>query len=152
MVDSGRGSTGSSSFQNSKKASCTWGGDTFEFPTCQTTENGARWDKLEKDVQHSRLGFSSRNDMTVHNFENGLGVGKEIAMNNALSKVDLPLHGAGNSPEVTSPHKPKKEFQACDKKEEYKPTQELSKMQKCKGYLKKVAKEKGQAQSQGNES
>ena len=70
--------------------------------------------------------------MTVPNFENGLGAGKEIAMNDALSKVDLPLHGAENSPEVTSPHKPKKEFQACDKTEEHKPTQELSKMQKCK--------------------
>ena len=85
--------------------------------------------------------------MTVHNSENSIGAGVERDVNDAFSKVCFPLHEVENSPKVTSPQKPKKEFQASVIVEEHKPTQELSKMQKGKGRLKRVAKQKGQAHS-----
>lgn len=47
--------------------------------------------------------------MTVHDFENRPEESVERVVNDALSKAGLTLHEAENSPEVTSPHKPRKE-------------------------------------------
>ena len=140
-------------FKIQKKADHLWGGDASKAQTCQAANNGVRWDGFEKDGQLLRLGSGQCEDMTGHNSENSIRVGVERDVNDVYSKVGFPvLHVAENSPEVTSPHKPKKEFQAGVIVEEHKPAQDLSKMQKGKWRLKMVAREKGQAHSQGIES
>lgn len=78
------------------------------------------------------------------------GVGRDV--NDAFSKVGFPFHEIENSPEVISPHKPNKEVQDGVIVEEHKSAQEVSKLQKNKGRLKKAAKEKGQAHSQESEN
>lgn len=142
-----RGSAGSSSFQNSKKADHMWGGDVSEVQTCQVENNGVRWDGLQKEGQLLRLRSAQGEDMIAHNAEASNEAGVEGDVNDAFSKVGFPFHEAENSPEVISPHKPKKEFRVGVIVEEHKPTQEVSKMQKGKGRLKRAAREKGQAHS-----
>nr|POE54271.1 uncharacterized protein CFP56_73340 [Quercus suber] len=85
-------------------------------------DNGVRWDELEKVDQLLRLGSGQCEDMTAHNSEINIGVGVEKDMHDAFSKVGFPLHEAENSHEVTSPHKPKKEFQVGVMVEEHKST------------------------------
>nr|POE99626.1 hypothetical protein CFP56_49353 [Quercus suber] len=56
VADGGGDDAGSSSIQNSKNVFHTWGGDISEAQMCQATNDGDRWDGLEKGDQALRLG------------------------------------------------------------------------------------------------
>lgn len=90
--------------------------------------------------------------MIALNSEACTETGVERDVNDAFSKVGFPFHEVDKSPEVISPHKPNKEFWAGVIAEEHKPAQEVSKLQKSKGWLKKAARGKGQAHSQESEN
>ena len=99
----------------------------FLKPKCvkqQIGDWGDRWDGLEKGDQLLRMGFSQRDDMTAHSSETCTDAGVEKEVHDGFSKVGFPLHEAENSHEVTSPNKPKKEYQAGVTVEEHKPAHE----------------------------
>lgn len=96
-----------------------------------------------------RLGFAQGEEMTTHKSDTSIEAGVKKEVNDAFPKVSLPLHEAENSPEVTSPHKPKKEFRVGVIVEEHKPAQVVSKTLKGKGRLKGQHEKKGKPSPKG---
>lgn len=87
--------------------------------------------------------MSQRVDTKAHSSETCANAGVEKEVQDAPSKVGLPLHEAENSQALSRPNKPMKEYQAGAMTEDHKPAQEVSKIQKGTGRLKRVAREKG---------
>ena len=119
---------------------------------CQIADSGDRWYGLGKGDQLLSLGLNQRDDTKAHSSETCVDVEVEKEVQDAFSKVGFPCQKVKNSHEVTSPNKPKKEYQAGVTAVDHNSAHEVSKIQKRNGRLKRVAREKGQAQTQGAEN
>lgn len=144
-VSHGGGSTSSGSIQNSKnskasnKSDQVWGCDMSGTPTCQAMEGRIRWYRLE--VEQALWQNEGPHDgwfapSPMEELEPGV---REI-VSDALSKMGRSAQETENSPEVTSPQKPKKSAQAYEVSTEQKTGQGIMKIQNGKGRIKKLAR------------